>query len=65
MVNSHRAAAVTPKTALPRDLCKRVRTPEQLKTYGEVLAQYHLSPELKFANGDHLEPRPDGRTGGT
>jgi hypothetical protein len=29
--------------------------PEQLKTYAEALAQYHLSPELKFANGDHLD----------
>jgi hypothetical protein len=28
--------------------------PEQLKTYAEVLVQYHLSPEHKFANGDHL-----------
>ena len=29
--------------------------PEQLKTYAEVLGQYHLSPEHKFANGDHLD----------
>jgi hypothetical protein len=28
---------------------------EQLKTYAEVLGQYHLSPEHKFANGDHLD----------
>jgi hypothetical protein len=33
--------------------------PEQLKTYAEVLAQYHLSPELKFENGDF---RDRGRT---
>ena len=39
---------------------------EQLKTYAEVLVQYHLSPEHKFANGDHLPiqtnpgPRSDG-----
>jgi hypothetical protein len=29
--------------------------PEQLKTYAEVLAQYHLSPEQKFANGNHID----------
>lgn len=28
---------------------------DQLETYGEDLAQYHLSPELKFANGDRLD----------
>jgi hypothetical protein len=28
--------------------------PEQLKTYAEALAQYHLSPEGKFANGQFL-----------
>jgi hypothetical protein len=32
---------------------------EQLKTYADVLVQYHLSPECKFANGDH---RDRGRT---
>lgn len=29
--------------------------PEHLKTYDEVLAQYHLSPEAKFANGQYLD----------
>jgi hypothetical protein len=29
--------------------------PQQLKTYADVLVQYHLSPEHKFANGDHLD----------
>jgi hypothetical protein len=29
--------------------------PEQLKTYAEALVQYHVSPELKFANGAHLD----------
>jgi hypothetical protein len=29
--------------------------PGQLKTYREVLGQYHLQPEAKFANGDYLE----------
>lgn len=33
---------------------KAVR-PEQLKTYSEVLAQYHLSSEDKFANGQFLD----------
>ena len=28
---------------------------DQLKTYAQDLAQYHLSPELKFANGDRLD----------
>ncbi len=27
----------------------------RLKTYAEVLAQYHLHPEAKFANGDYLD----------
>ena len=27
----------------------------QLKTYAEVLAQYHLSPESKFENGRFLD----------
>lgn len=30
-------------------------SPEQLKTYAEVLAQYHLSCEDKFANGRFLD----------
>lgn len=32
---------------------------EKLKTYAEVLCQYHLSPESKFANADYFE---HGRT---
>ena len=27
----------------------------ELKTYAEVLAQYHLSPEAKFSNGQYLD----------
>ena len=38
----------------PFDTGERIR-PEQLKTYAEVLAQYHLSPEGKFANGSFLD----------
>jgi hypothetical protein len=34
--------------------------PEQLKSYAEVLSQYHLSPEAKFSNGRYLDR---GRTG--
>ena len=34
--------------------------PEQLKTYAEMLAQYHVSPESKFENGQFLD---HGRTG--
>ena len=33
--------------------------PEQLKTYAEMLAQYHISPESKFENGQFLN---HGRT---
>jgi hypothetical protein len=29
--------------------------PKQLKTYAEVLAQYHLSCEDKFENGEFLD----------
>ncbi len=29
--------------------------PEQLKSYQEALAQYHLHPEAKFHNGDYLD----------
>jgi len=28
---------------------------EHLKSYADVLVQYHLSPEHKFANGDYLD----------
>jgi hypothetical protein len=28
---------------------------EQLKSYQETLAQYHLHPESKFHNGDYLD----------
>jgi hypothetical protein len=30
-------------------------SPDRLKTYREALAQYHLSPESKFLNGDYLD----------
>ena len=33
----------------------RCRAAEQLKTYADVLMQYHLSPEHKFANGDRCD----------
>ena len=29
--------------------------PDQLKSYAEALAQYHVSPEAKFANGRYLD----------
>jgi hypothetical protein len=31
---------------------------KRLKTYREALAQYHLSPESKFLNGDYLDQGP-------
>ncbi len=40
-------------------LTGRPLRPEQLKTYAEVLCQFHISPERKFANGEH---RDQGRT---
>ena len=30
---------------------------ESLKTYRQALAQFHLSPEMKFLNGDYLDRR--------
>jgi hypothetical protein len=33
----------------------RAVRPEELKTYAEVLAQYHLSCEDKFENGQFLD----------
>ncbi|MGE0621622.1 MAG: hypothetical protein AB7I04_01860 [Pseudomonadales bacterium] len=33
----------------------------QLKTYSELLAQYHLSPESKFENGQYLDSGKTGR----
>jgi hypothetical protein len=32
-----------------------------LKTYAQVLAQYHLRPEAKFENGDYLDSGPTRR----
>jgi len=32
-----------------------------LKTYRQALAQYHLQPEAKFANGDYLDRGPTRR----
>jgi len=34
---------------------------EVLKTYRQALAQYHLHPETKFANGDYLDAGPTKR----
>lgn len=34
---------------------------KSLKTYREVLAQYHLRPESKFLNGDYLDRGPTRR----
>lgn len=33
----------------------RVVSPEELQTYSEALASYHLHPESKFLNGDYLD----------
>jgi hypothetical protein len=35
--------------------------PGQLKTYAEMLAQYHISPESKFENGQFLDRGPTER----
>jgi hypothetical protein len=34
---------------------------ERLRTYREVLAQYHLHPETKFENGEYLDSGPTRR----
>jgi len=34
---------------------------DQLKTYAEALAQYHLSPESKFANARYFDRGPTDR----
>lgn len=46
------------KHAFDREMGKPVPV-EALKTYQEALAQYHLSPESKFLDGDYLD---SGRT---
>jgi hypothetical protein len=46
------------KKAFDRETNKRVE-PGSLITYAEALAQYHLRPEAKFLNGEHLD---SGRT---
>jgi hypothetical protein len=46
------------KNAFDRETGKTIPTNE-LKTYGEALAQYHLRPETKFLNGDYSD---QGRT---
>ena len=40
-------------------------SPEQLKTCAEALAQYHLSCEDKFANGQFLDQIGAGLSGAT
>lgn len=42
------------RRAFDREAGKPV-PPETLKSYREALAQYHLSPESKFLNGDYLD----------
>jgi hypothetical protein len=47
-------SVLAPSKAFDRASGKPV-CPEQLKTYAEVLAQYHLSCEDKFSNGTFLD----------
>jgi hypothetical protein len=47
-----------PARALSKVFDRRTGDPirsDQLKTYAEILVQYHLSPEHKFANAGHLD----------
>jgi hypothetical protein len=47
-----------PARALSKVFCRvtgKAIGAAQLMTYADVLAQYHLSPEHKFENGDHLD----------
>lgn len=52
VVAAQRAFDRQTKEAVPAD---------QLKTYREVLAQYHLHPEAKFHNGDYTDSGPTSR----
>jgi hypothetical protein len=45
------------KNCFDRETGKPI-SPEKLRTYRESLAQYHLSPESKFLNGDYLDQGP-------
>jgi hypothetical protein len=49
-----RDPASAPRAAFDRETGSAV-TPDQLATYREALAQYHLHPETKFLNGDYLD----------
>jgi hypothetical protein len=42
------------KGAFDRETGKPIST-DQLKTYAEALAQYHMRPEAKFLNGDYCD----------
>jgi len=47
-----------PARALPKVFCRvtgEAVSAAELMTYADVLAQYHVSPEQKFENGDHLD----------
>jgi hypothetical protein len=46
--------------AFDRETGEPVRA-EQLKTYVQALAQYHLRPEAKFENGDYFDSGPTRR----
>lgn len=50
----HTDPAVAARHCFDRETGRPVRL-ERLKTYLEVLAQYHLHPEDKFLNGDYLD----------
>ena len=45
------------KKCFDRETGKRVSV-DDLETYREALAQYHLYPETKFANGQHRDHGP-------
>jgi len=48
------------QTCFDRDTAKPV-PPSRLKTYRQALAQYHLSPEAKFLDAEHLDTGPTRR----
>jgi hypothetical protein len=48
------------ETCFDRETGKPVPA-SRLKTYRQALAQYHLSPESKFLNAEHLDSGPTGR----
>lgn len=66
IIRRHKAKALKPIAPFTRDPMQAAITafdrdtgyaipPQKLKTFKQILAQYHLQPESKFLNGDYLD----------